>query len=133
MREALNAWYDRNISAAWYRASSLIVGWLTAAAVFLPDVLQFLADNWGAISGVALPTLAPEHKAIILAVYIAFVAPPLRAWKQRKMQEAALTQAAKTGVIRSDPGTDAVRIEVPGTAPVEVVPMADSAPQHKGL
>lgn len=116
----LAAWYDAHIAAAWYRSASLIVGWLLSAGVFLPDLLDFVANHWDLIGGAVLPKLDASTKAIILAVYIAFIAPPLRAWRQNKMQAAALKQAAQTGVISTRRGSDALLVAVPGTNPVIV-------------
>lgn len=90
--KALTDWYNQFIVAGWYRSWSLIGGWLTSAAVFLPDLLQFVVDHWGAVSGTALPSFTAEQKAMVLGAYVTFVAPPLRAWQQEKMQEAATKQ-----------------------------------------
>ena len=106
------AWYDARIAAGWYRSSSLIVGWLTSAAVFSPELIQFVFDHWDIFGDRVLPKLDGDTKALILALYLAFVAPPLRAWRQKKMQELALKQAVKTGAVTSEAGTDEVQINV---------------------
>ena len=100
MELKLRDWYNRHISAAWYRSYSLIGGWLTAAIAFLPDLLQWaVVDNFELFAGIVLPTLDPMWKAALLGFYVAFVAPPLRAWVQRKMQEATIRQQAEAGKV----------------------------------
>ncbi|SDX12049.1 hypothetical protein SAMN05518669_103337 [Variovorax sp. YR634] len=106
------AWYDEQIAAGWYRSSSLIVGWLTSAAVFSPEIVQFVFDHWDILGGMVLPKLDGDTKALILGLYLAFVAPPLRAWRQKKMQEIALKQAVKTGAVTSGVDTDQIDINV---------------------
>jgi hypothetical protein len=92
MDKRLIAWYNEHIVAEWYKSAALIGGWLTSLVIFLPDILQFVADHFDAIGGFAFPTMTPENKALILGVYVTFIAPPLRAWQQRSMQAAAKKQ-----------------------------------------
>jgi len=107
LKQRLTAWYNERIVAAWYRSAVLIGGWFTGAVVFLPDLLQFVIDHWGILADIALPTFSPETKSLILGFFVAFVAPPLRAWQQKRMQEAALKQAEVRGdavvIPKSDP------------------------------
>jgi hypothetical protein len=97
IKQRLTDWYNRNIVAGWYRSLALIAGWLTAGAVFLPDLLQFVINYWGILADIALPRFSAESKSLILGLFVAFVAPPLRAWSQKKMQQAALKQAEMRG------------------------------------
>lgn len=99
-KEKLTAWYNQHISAAWYRSSVLVCGWLISAALFLPDLLDFMSTHWGWFSEKLLPRqFSAETKALILSVYVTFIQPPLRAWKQKKMQAAALKQAEEIGKV----------------------------------
>lgn len=114
-------WYSENIVARWYASQALIGGWITAAIAFLPDLLQWaIVDNFDLFAGIALPTLDPMWKAAILGFYVTFIAPPLRARIQKKMQAAALVQAAKNGAVSSAKDTEALLITVPGVAPTVV-------------
>lgn len=112
MKQKLIDFYNARIIAGWYRSASLIGGWLTSLIVFAPDLLQFLAEHWELIGHFVLPTFEPETKALILAVYVTFIAPPLRAWAQRVMREAALKQAVMTGAVTSMPFTTEVKVNV---------------------
>jgi hypothetical protein len=114
MKQKLIDFYNARIIARWYRSASLIGGWVTSSIVFLPDLLQFLADHWELVGHFLLPTFDPETKALILAVYVTFIAPPLRAWAQNAMREAALKQAVKTGAVTSLPFTTEVKVNVKG-------------------
>lgn len=111
-KASLKDWYNRKIVAAWYKSSALIGGWLVSAVAFLPDFLQWaLIDNYQFFSGVVLPTMDLETKAMLLGFYVTFVAPALRAYVQKNMQAAAVKQAVVRG--------DAV-ITVPADAQVVV-------------
>lgn len=112
MKQELIDWYNSRIVAGWYRSASLIGGWLASGIVFLPDLLQFAADHWDLIGYFALPKFSAETKALILAVYVTFIAPPLRAWAQEKMRAAALKQAVETGAVTSLPFTTEVKVNV---------------------
>lgn len=92
--DKLTAWYNDHIVAQWYKSAALIGGWLASLIVFAPDIVQFVFDHWDIFGGVALPTMSPEYKALILGVYVTFIAPPLRAWQQKAMQKAAAEQQA---------------------------------------
>ena len=106
--------YNKYIVAKWYRSSSLVVGWMISAVVFLPDALDLAAQNWDFISGVALPTMSPELKALVLGLYVTFGAPALRSWRQKVITQAALVQAVESGMVTSAHGTEAVTVQVPG-------------------
>jgi hypothetical protein len=122
LKQRLVDLYNRKIVAGWYKSAALIAGWIVSGAVFLPDLIQFVFDHWDLFGSVLLPRLSPEAKATILALYLTFGAPPLRAWQQRSMQVAALKQAALTGNITTRVGLDAVIVAVPGTFPQMVRP-----------
>lgn len=121
LKARLTAWYDSNVVARWYASQALIGGWITAAIAFLPDLLQWaIVDNFELFAGIALPTLDPMWKAALLGFYVTFIAPPLRARIQKKMQAAALVQAAKSGAVSSAKDTAAVLIAVPGVPPAVI-------------
>lgn len=122
LKERLRAWYDAHIAAGWYRASSVLVGWALAFVMFLPSLLDFVAANWSALSGLAVPKWPPETQALVLGVYVSFVAPALRAWAQKKIRQLTLVQAARTGQIASGAGTEAIEVRVPGEERVSVGP-----------
>lgn len=94
MKQRILDWYNRHIVAGWYRSAALVVGWLTSAILFLPDLAQFVITYWGLLGSIALPTFSAEIKALLLGVFVTFIAPPLRAWQQEKMREAAKKQEA---------------------------------------
>jgi hypothetical protein len=91
----LKDWYNARISARWYTSTALVGGWLTSAVLFLPDLLDMLAGNWQVFGDFLLPSFSVETKAIVLAIYVNFIAPPLRAFVQRKMQQAQIKQLAE--------------------------------------
>lgn len=99
LKEKFMDWYNRKIVARWYFSAALVGGWLTSAALLLPDALQILVDHWDEVGAIALPTVPLYWKAVILFVYVNFVAPPLRAWVQEKMQKAAIKQQAEAGKV----------------------------------
>jgi hypothetical protein len=127
LRSSLTDWYNRKIVAGWYRSAALIGGWLVSSVIFLPDLIQFIFDNWGLFGDMLLPKVPAEVKATILALYVNFGAPPLRAWQQKGMQAKALKQAALNGNVTSRVGTEAVIVAVPGT-PLEIVRPEDFQP-----
>lgn len=104
--------YNTHIVAGWYRSLAILGGWATTGILFAPDLLAFAVDHWDILSGLALPKFSPETKALTLAIFTAFVLPPLRAWQQKKMQEAALKQAVGNGVVSSLPFTTEIKIDV---------------------
>lgn len=112
----LTDFYNTHIVAGWYRSLAILGGWLTTAVLFAPDLLQFAADHWDVVGGLALPKFDAETKALVLAIFTAFVLPPLRAWQQKKMQEAALKQAVLNGSVTSEPHTSEVTVNVKGKA-----------------
>lgn len=121
LKARLTVWYDENVVARWYASQALIGGWIVSAVAFLPDLLQWaVVDNFELFAGIALPTLDPLYKAALLGFYVTFIAPPLRARIQKKMQAAALVQAAKSGAVSSAKDTASILIAVPGVAPAVV-------------
>ncbi len=106
------AFYDQHFAAAWYRASSIVVGWIVSLAMFLPNMLDFVGSNWAGLAGLVVPKWTPETQALVMGVYVSFIAPPLRAWSQKKIREATLKQAVKTGQITSNVGTGEVQVNV---------------------
>ena len=120
MNQKLIDWYNANIVAGWYASASLIGGWLTAAVVWLPDLINWAIDNVDFFGRFVLPTMDPETKAIVISFYVAFIAPPLRAKLQNWMQRKSLKQAVETGKVSSSTDTSAILIQVPDTAPVMV-------------
>lgn len=123
LKARLTVWYNENVVARWYASQALIGGWIVSAIAFLPDLLQWaVVDNFELFAGIALPTLDPLYKAALLGFYVTFIAPPLRARIQKKMQAAALVQAAKSGAVSSAKDTASILIAVPGVAPAVVRP-----------
>lgn len=122
LKERLRAWYDAHIAAGWYRASSVLVGWALSFVMFLPNLLDFVANYWGGLSGLAMPKWSPETQAFVLGIYVTFIAPPLRAWAQKKIRQLTLVQAARTGQLASGEGTETIQVLVPGQEPVAVAP-----------
>lgn len=121
LKARLTDWYNANVVARWYASQALIGGWIVSAVAFLPDLLQWaVVDNFELFAGIALPTLDPLYKAALLGFYVTFIAPPLRARIQKKMQAAALVQAAKSGAVSSAKDTASILIAVPGVAPAVV-------------
>lgn len=128
LKEKLRDWYKRKIVAKWYLSASVIGGWLTSAALLLPDGLQILVDHWDEFGAIALPTVPLFWKAVILFLYVNFVAPPLRAWVQTKMQKASIKQQAEAGKVIPLPPSgvplDSVDLDV--SQPVKDAAMAQT-------
>lgn len=120
MKQKIIDWYNANIVAGWYASASLIGGWLTAAVVWLPDVINWAIDHVDFFGRFVLPTMDPETKAIVISFYVAFIAPPLRAKLQSWMQRKSLKQAVETGKVSSATDTSTILITVPDTPPVVV-------------
>lgn len=124
------AWYNEKIVAEWYKSAALIGGWLTSLVLFLPNLLQFIFDHWDLFGGMLLPKFDPTTQAIVLAVYVTFIAPPLRAWVQTTMEKAAIKQQSMQGKVVPLPASG-VRLS-PAPAPshddfVDTVPDVDPA------
>lgn len=122
LKARLTVWYDEHIVAGWYRSYALIAGWLTAAVSFAPDALQFTVDRWDLFGPIVLPKLSIEARVALFGIVTVFIQPPLRAWAQKKMQEAALIQAAKTGAVGSFIGSENIIVAVEGREPLVVTP-----------
>lgn len=122
LKARLTVWYDENIVAGWYRSYALLAGWLAAAVSFAPDALQFIVDRWDLFGPIVLPKLSLEARVALFGIVTVFVQPPLRAWAQKKMQEAALIQAAKTGAVGSFVGSENIIVAVEGRNPLVVTP-----------
>lgn len=99
LKARLTAWYNRRIQAGWYLSAALIGGWITATLAYLPDIMQFVVDHFDYFGSFVFPTMEPETKAAMLAIYVTFIAPPLRAWIQQRMREKSLKQQAEAGAI----------------------------------
>ncbi|MBT2299290.1 hypothetical protein J7E70_02325 [Variovorax paradoxus] len=99
LKQRLTDWYNEKIVAAWYRSAAILGGWLTSGLVFAPDILQFIVDRWDILGGMVLPTFSAETKTLILGLFVTFVLPPLRAYQQKKMQDAAIKQQAEAGKV----------------------------------
>lgn len=127
LKARLAVWYDDHIVAGWYRSYALLAGWLAAAVSFAPDALQFIVDRWDLFGPIVLPKLTLEARVALFGIVTVFVQPPLRAWAQKKMQEAALIQAAETGAVGSFIGSEKIMVAVEGREPVIVDPMAKGA------
>lgn len=95
----LRDFYNRRISARWYSSWVLIGGWLTSMVLLLPDMLDYAAAHWDYFGGLLMPKFSLETKALVLFVYVNFIAPPLRAFVQRKMQQAQILQQAEQGKV----------------------------------
>ena len=90
------AWYNDKIVAAWYASLSMWVGVIAAALPLLLDGAQALLDSINVLGG----ALALEPATVFkIQLCLAVLIPPLRAWRQKKMQDAALVQAEKTGAV----------------------------------
>ena len=99
LKARLTAWYNRRIVAQWYKSAALIGGWLTSLILFAPNIAQFVVDHWDFFGPVVLPKFDTSTQAIVLGVYTTFVAPPLRAWVQKTMQQALIKQQAEAGKV----------------------------------
>lgn len=119
LKARLTAWYNRKISAGWYRSASLIGGWAVAGIAWLPDLAQYVVDHFDFFGGVLLPKLSPEAKAAALGFYVTFLAPPLRAWIQETMQKMTIKQQAEAGKVVPLPASG-----VPGAVAPAVAAMA---------
>lgn len=108
MRARLRAWYNAHISAAWYKSAALIGGWATSFLLLLPDLLQIGVSHWDEIGAAAFPTVPLYWKALILFVYVNLIAPPLRAWVQKKMAQAVIKQQAEAGKVVPLPASGVV-------------------------
>lgn len=124
LKVRLAVWYDDHIVAGWYRSYALIAGWLAAGVAFAPDALQFIVDRWDLFGPIVMPKLSLEARVALFGIVTVFIQPPLRAWAQKKMQEAALIQAAKTGAVGSFIGSEKIIVAVEGREPLIVDPMS---------
>lgn len=121
LKAKLRAWYDAHIVPAWYKSWALWTGIAAAILPNLPDWIQLVLDNWAA-SSVVVPQLSDMQREGLRLILLLVVLPIAKAWQQKSMRVAALTQAAKTGQVSSEPGTDAVLITVADTPPKMVRP-----------
>ena len=131
MKAALTAWYNQHVAARWWASSAMWVGIAAGAVEYLPDYLQLALDQMDILGGVF--AWDESTKRVIQSALLFVVLPIAKAWKQNKMTEAALKQAALNGQVTSDPGTDAVVVRTPDGAPVAVVRPADSVGQTRGV
>lgn len=87
----LKTWYNKYIVARWYSSMALWVGVLAGLIEYLPDWLQALYDNFGVASDALF--LTDSQRRATQAVLLFVVLPIARAWRQKKMTEAAIKQA----------------------------------------
>lgn len=107
LQSKLTTWYNDHIVAEWYKSAALIGGWLTSLIVFAPDILQFAVDHADIFGTWLVPNMDASTKTLILAVYVTFIAPPLRAWQQRNMQAAQEKQKVTKIVEQIEAARDA--------------------------
>lgn len=131
IKAALTAWYNKHIAARWWASSAMWVGIAAGAVEYVPDWLQLALDNFDMLGGVF--ALEDGTKRTLQALLLFVVLPIAKAWKQNKMTEAALKQAALNGQVTSAPNTDAVVVRTPDGAPVAVVRPADTATGKPGV
>ena len=95
-KERFFAWYDKHVVAAWYQSVSMWVGVIAAALPMLLDSAQAVLDQIGLLGG----ALALEPTTVFrIQLALALLIPPLRAWRQKSMQDAALVQAENVGSV----------------------------------
>ncbi len=107
------------------------VGIAAGAVEYLPDYLQLALDQMDILGGVF--AWDESTKRLIQSALLFVALPIAKAWKQNKMTQAALKQAAELGQVTSSAGTDAVVVRAPDGAPVAVVRPADSVGQTRGV
>lgn len=129
--KTLTAWYNQHVAARWWASSAMWVGIAAGAVEYLPDYLQLALDQMDILGGVFL--LDDSTKRLVQAGLLFVALPIAKAWKQNKMTEAALKQAAENGQVTSAPDSDAIVVRAPDGAPVAVVRPADSVGQTRGV
>jgi len=90
MKQKIIDWYNAHIVAGWYQAWAIWVAVIAALSPYLVDLLQYTLDHW-TTAGSYL-NLQDSTKEAIRLVLLLVVLPAARAWKQKKMQEAAAKQ-----------------------------------------
>jgi len=104
------AWYDKHVSAGWYKAISLYIGMLAALFPYLLNILDALLSSWPDVAGIL--KLSPGTTMVLQIFLATVVLPAARAWQQKSVREATLNQAVKTGEVTTDVGTDEVQVNV---------------------
>lgn len=131
MKAVLLAWYNQHVAARWWASSAMWVGIAAGAVEYLPDYLQLALDQMDILGGVF--AWDESTKRVVQSALLFVALPIAKAWKQNKMTQAALKQAAENGQVTSAPGTDAIVVRAPDGAPVAVVRPADSVGQTRGV
>lgn len=123
LKQRLTEWYDAHVVAAWYKSYALYVGMLAGTLPYLLNAMDAALASWPDVASAL--KLNPVTTMVLQIFLATVVLPAAKAWQQKSMRLAALKQAAKTGQISSQEGTDSIDIQVAGTPAVVVVPRVD--------
>lgn len=97
LKSEIKNWYNKHIAAHWWASASMWMGVIAATLPLILDGGQAILDNINLLGG----ALAWSPTTVIrVQLVMAVLIPPLRAWRQKNVEQAALYQAAKDGKVR---------------------------------